>query len=72
MGSELPEVQKMVLRELGRAWDRIVWSGLVILALVADTYYTLFPPGDAWSLFALGLFTGMAFTGLAFTEPRRK
>ena len=72
MGSELPEMGKVALRELGRVWDRLFWSGLVVVALVADVWYTVFPSGYAWSSFVLGLFTGMAFTGLAFVRARRK
>ena len=72
MGSELPEMGKAALRELGRAWDRLFWSCLVLLALAADVWYTFFPSGYAWSQFVLGLFTGMAFTGLALIGTRRR
>ncbi len=71
MGSELSDRERAVLRALGRAWDRIVWSGLVLVAIAADLWFALFPSAYPWTPFLLGLFTGIAFSGFAFTRARR-
>ena len=51
---------------------RIVSSGVLILAIVADVWYKLFPLGYPWCHFFLGPFTWIAFSGLAFTRARRR
>lgn len=72
MRSDTEAAPKAALRELGRIWDRAVWSLLFAIAVAADAWSAVYPSSYPWYGFGLGLFTGIAFSGLAVALTRAR